>query len=174
MQTAQVVRVKVPKSKGVQGLIETANPNAKKKKQNISAKDLAAGNFEKAQLSRREREIFEAEAAQRRHWKATAEGKTEQAKKDMKRLAEMRAKREAAKKKREEEAQAEAKRQEEQAARKAQSEASAGSDDLETPSKIQIKKMKPNAIKEHLKARGLSTQGNKKTIQARLLEACGY
>ena len=32
-----------------------------------------------------------------------------------------------------------------------------------------VKKMKPKEVKKHLKARGLSTQGNKKEIVARLL-----
>ena len=32
--------------------------------------------------------------------------------------------------------------------------------------------MKPAQMKDQLKARGLSTQGNKKDLLARLLEAC--
>lgn len=35
-----------------------------------------------------------------------------------------------------------------------------------------IKKLKPAQMKDQLKARGLSTQGNKKELLARLLEAC--
>jgi hypothetical protein len=35
-----------------------------------------------------------------------------------------------------------------------------------------IKKMKPPVLKEHLKKRGLSTQGNKNDLSKRLLEAC--
>ena len=40
--------------------------------------------------------------------------------------------------------------------------------------KVTIKKMKPAIMKEHLKTLGLSTQGNKKTLEKRLLEACGH
>jgi hypothetical protein len=36
----------------------------------------------------------------------------------------------------------------------------------------EIKKMKPPVLKDHLKKRGLSTQGNKNDLCARLLEAC--
>ena len=164
------------KSKGIEGLIETENPNARKQKMNISKRDLAAGNFQKAELSRREREALEADAAERRHWRLTAEGKTEQSQKDQARLAEIRARREASKKKREEEKQAEADRlaAEQLLRSRKEEEVVAAVDEVDKPSKIQIKKMKPTLLKEALKARGLSTQGNKKALQARLLQACGY
>ena len=47
-----------------------------------------------------------------------------------------------------------------------------GDDEDEKLDAREIKKMKPPQLKEHLKARGLSTQGAKKDLIARLLEAC--
>ena len=43
-------------------------------------------------------------------------------------------------------------------------------DEDEKLTKIQIKKMKPAELKEALKARGLSIQGNKNDLSARLME----
>ena len=45
-------------------------------------------------------------------------------------------------------------------------------DDITPLTTREIKGMNPNMLKEHLKARGLSTQGNKKALMARLTEAC--
>ena len=44
--------------------LETASLNGKKKKNTMSKQDVANGNFEKATLSRREREVLEKDAAQ--------------------------------------------------------------------------------------------------------------
>lgn len=48
--------------------------------------------------------------------------------------------------------------------------AGAKEDEVPKLTKIQIKKMKPAEIKEALKERGLSIQGNKNDLTARLLE----
>lgn len=171
--------VRKAKPKGIAAIIglETNNANAKKKKQTLSKADAAAGNFQKATLSRREREIFEKEAADRAHMKATAAGETAQAKKDMARLAEMKKRRAAKKAARlaKEKAAAEALLEQERLAAAAAQEddGDSGSDD-DVPSKIEIKKMKPNAVKERLKKKKLSTQGSKKVIIERLLKAYGY
>ena len=171
-------RAKTKRPKGIAAILglETENANSKKKKNTLSKADAAAGNFQKATLSRREREIFEKEAADRALYKATAAGETEQAKKDMARLAEMKKRREAKKAKRlaEKQAAEEAERERERAAAEAQAGGDDSDSDDEVLTKIEIKKMKPPQIKERLKKKGLSTQGNKKAIMDRLLKAYGY
>ncbi|KAJ3284635.1 heat- and acid-stable phosphoprotein [Borealophlyctis nickersoniae] len=84
------------------GLEDVANPNRATKK-NLKASDLAAGGDR--ELSRREREAMEKERAKAAWWKAQMEGKTDQARADLARLAIIRKQREeAAKKKAEEQA----------------------------------------------------------------------
>ncbi|ETW79771.1 hypothetical protein HETIRDRAFT_35488 [Heterobasidion irregulare TC 32-1] len=74
------------------------NPNRVVKKMNIS--DLN----EPRQLSRREREVKEKQEAKDRYWKLHLEGKTDQAKTDLARLARIRQERETAQAKRKAEA----------------------------------------------------------------------
>ncbi|KAH9177941.1 casein kinase substrate phosphoprotein PP28-domain-containing protein [Lactarius sanguifluus] len=81
----------------------TANPNRLTKKLNIS--DLSAPR----ELTRREREQKEKQEAKDRYWKLHLEGKTDQAKADLSRLARIRAEREAAAAKRKAEAEERAK-----------------------------------------------------------------
>jgi len=97
-----------PKAKGVSGLIDVENPNlAVKKNKKISQVDAAAsaGKKEAAapQLSRREREEIEKARAKARYQKLHAEGKTDEAKADLARLAIIRKQREDAEKKRQDE-----------------------------------------------------------------------
>ncbi|TFY70778.1 hypothetical protein EVG20_g2233 [Dentipellis fragilis] len=80
-----------------------ANPNRVIKKMNIA--DLN----EPRQLSRKEREAKEKKEAQDRYWKLHVQGKTDQAKTDLARLAKIRAEREAAQAKRKAEAEAKSK-----------------------------------------------------------------
>ncbi|GKV36787.1 hypothetical protein SLEP1_g44880 [Rubroshorea leprosula] len=88
------------KRKGTQGLIEIENPNLAKQK-NLKAKDV---DTEKStELSRREREELEKQRAHERYMRLQEQGKTEQARKDLERLALIRQQREEAAKKREEE-----------------------------------------------------------------------
>ncbi|KAI0298464.1 casein kinase substrate phosphoprotein PP28-domain-containing protein [Multifurca ochricompacta] len=75
-----------------------ANPNRITKKLNIS--DLSAPR----ELSRKEREQKEKQEAKDRYWKLHVQGKTDQAKADLSRLAKIRAEREAAASKRKAEA----------------------------------------------------------------------
>ncbi|CAH2037422.1 unnamed protein product, partial [Iphiclides podalirius] len=89
------------KAKGVSGLIEVENPNrvVKKNKKLNNLDNLGEG--EKPQLSRREREEIERQRAAAAYQKAHAEGKTDQARADLARLAIIRQQREEAAKKRE-------------------------------------------------------------------------
>ncbi|KAL6206649.1 hypothetical protein ACLB2K_023897 [Fragaria x ananassa] len=88
------------KKKGVEGIIEIENPNLVKPK-TLKAKDIDIGK--PTELSRREREELEKQRARERYMKLQEQGKTEQAKKDLERLALIRQQREEAAKKREEE-----------------------------------------------------------------------
>lgn len=89
------------KAKGVSGLIEVENPNrvVKKNKKLNSLNEI--GEVEKPQLSRREREEIERQRAAAAYQKAHAEGRTEQARADLARLAVIKQQREEAAKRRE-------------------------------------------------------------------------
>ncbi|KAF3680495.1 28 kDa heat- and acid-stable phosphoprotein [Capsicum annuum] len=90
----------VQKRKGTQGIIEIENPNLVKPK-NVKAKNV---DIEKTtELSRREREEIEKQQAHERYMRLQEQGKTEQARKDLERLALIRQQRADAAKKREEE-----------------------------------------------------------------------
>ncbi|CAA7032741.1 unnamed protein product [Microthlaspi erraticum] len=88
------------KKKGHEALIEVENPNRAKPK-TLKAKDLDA--IKTTELSRREREELEKQRARERYMRLQEQGKTEQARKDLDRLALIRQQREEAAKKREEE-----------------------------------------------------------------------
>ncbi|KAK3013212.1 hypothetical protein RJ639_009753 [Escallonia herrerae] len=88
------------KKKGTQGVIEIENPNMVKQK-NLKARDI---DIEKTtELSRREREEIEKQKSHERYMKLQEQGKTEQARKDLERLALIRQQRADAAKKRDEE-----------------------------------------------------------------------
>ncbi|KAK2972894.1 hypothetical protein RJ640_030011 [Escallonia rubra] len=88
------------KKKGTQGVIEIENPNMVKQK-NLKARDI---DIEKTtELSRREREEIEKQKSHERYMKLQEQGKTEQARKDLERLALIRQQRAEAAKKRDEE-----------------------------------------------------------------------
>ncbi|XP_010279214.1 PREDICTED: 28 kDa heat- and acid-stable phosphoprotein-like [Nelumbo nucifera] len=88
------------KRKGAQGIIEIENPNLVKPK-NLKARNV---DIEKTtELSRREREEIEKQKAHERYMRLQEQGKTEQARKDLERLALIRQQRVDAAKKREEE-----------------------------------------------------------------------
>ncbi|KAG6634399.1 hypothetical protein CIPAW_12G116100 [Carya illinoinensis] len=103
------------KRKGTLGLIEIENPNL------VKPKNLKAGNVDMkktTELSRREREEIEKKRAHERYMRLQEQGKTEQARKDIERLALIRQQRaEAARKRGEEKA---AKEQKKGEARKAE------------------------------------------------------
>ncbi|XP_060521726.1 28 kDa heat- and acid-stable phosphoprotein-like isoform X2 [Cylas formicarius] len=87
-------------AKGVSNLIEIENPNrVQKKVKKVST--LKTDELHKPQLSRREREEIEKQKAHAHYQKLHAEGKTDQARADLARLAIIRQQREEAKKRRE-------------------------------------------------------------------------
>ncbi|XP_043110319.1 pdgfa associated protein 1a [Puntigrus tetrazona] len=88
-----------PKRKGVEGLIEIENPNRVSQK---SKKVVEIDVNEPKELSRREREEIEKQKAKERYMKLHLEGKTEQARADLARLAIIKKQREEAARKREE------------------------------------------------------------------------
>ena len=77
------------KKKGVQGLIEIENPNraVKKAAEKVTKVNVNAAGTSKPELSRREREELERQRAAAHYQKLHAEGKTEQARADLARLA---------------------------------------------------------------------------------------
>ncbi|XP_061077783.1 pdgfa associated protein 1a isoform X2 [Conger conger] len=88
-----------PKKKGVEGLIEIENPNR------VSHKNKKVAELETSapkELSRREREEIEKQRAKERYMKLHLEGKTEQARADLARLAIIKKQREDAARKRDE------------------------------------------------------------------------
>ncbi|KAM7264777.1 hypothetical protein ACFE04_002460 [Oxalis oulophora] len=89
------------KRKGTQGIIEVENPNHVKSKSSIKARDIDVGKT--TELSRREREEIVKQRAHERYMKLQEQGKTDQAKKDLERLALIRQQRAEAAKRREEE-----------------------------------------------------------------------
>ncbi|KAG5869755.1 hypothetical protein JTB14_018084 [Gonioctena quinquepunctata] len=90
------------KAKGVSKLIEIENPNrVQKKAKKLSTLNTTTDLESKPQLSRREREEIEKQKAQAHYQKLHAEGKTDQARADLARLAIIKQQREDAKKRRE-------------------------------------------------------------------------
>uniref|UniRef100_A0A672JRQ8 28 kDa heat- and acid-stable phosphoprotein-like n=1 Tax=Sinocyclocheilus grahami TaxID=75366 RepID=A0A672JRQ8_SINGR len=88
-----------PKRKGVEGLIEIENPNrVSQKSKKVVEIDVNAPK----ELSRREREEIEKQKAKERYMKLHLEGKTEQARADLARLAIIKKQREDTARKREE------------------------------------------------------------------------
>ncbi|CAL0331367.1 unnamed protein product [Lupinus luteus] len=88
------------KTKGTQGVIEIENPNLVKPK-HLKAKDADVGKT--TELSRREREELEKQRSHEHYMRLQEQGKTEQSRKDLDRLALIRQQRAEAAKKREEE-----------------------------------------------------------------------
>ncbi|KAL7547218.1 hypothetical protein ACHAWF_010541 [Thalassiosira exigua] len=167
------------KPKGVEGIIEVDNPNKAPIKM-TKLKDMDSA--EAAPMTRKEREEKEKEAKAAAYRKRHEAGLTEEYKRDMEKLAEVKARREAAAAKAA--AEKEPAEQAEEARKKAVAEANAGADGeddgkkkkkkgksaIPKIDKIAIKKMKPAQLKEALKERDLDIQGNAKALQARLLK----
>lgn len=172
------------KPKGVEGLIEVENANrAPVKMTKLKDIDGAAA----APMTRKEREAKEKEAKAAAYRKRHELGLTEEYKRDMEKLAEVKARRAAAEAKVAGEKEAtELAEAERKKAVEAANAANEGSDDeggdgkkkkkkkgkssVPKLDKIAIKKMKPAQLKDALKERGLDIQGNAKALQARLLE----
>ncbi|XP_063078149.1 pdgfa associated protein 1a [Engraulis encrasicolus] len=92
-----------PKKRGMEGVIEIENPNrVSQKSKKVTELDVSAdGKEPPRELSRREREEIEKQQAKERYMKLHLEGKTEQARADLARLAIIKKQREEAAKKRE-------------------------------------------------------------------------
>ncbi|KAL6991127.1 hypothetical protein U1Q18_009248 [Sarracenia purpurea var. burkii] len=88
------------KRKGTQGIIEIENPNLVKPK-TLKTRDVDIDKT--TELSRREREEIEKQKAHERYMRLQEQGKTEQSRKDLDRLALIRQQRAEAARKREEE-----------------------------------------------------------------------
>lgn len=124
---------------------------------------------------REERQKEEARAAYRKKHEA---GLTEEYKRDMEKLAEVRARREAAAQKQKEQEEAAIAEEEERKKKVAEANEQAKQDEKKKKkqtgppklSSIEIKKMKPAQMKDALKERGCDIQGNKKQLQDRLLK----
>jgi len=85
------------KKKGVAGMIEVENPNrVKQRMKKASELDTKTGTSDKPQLSRREREELEKQKAKAHYQKMHAQGKTDEARADLARLAIIRKQREEA------------------------------------------------------------------------------
>ncbi|KAG1699072.1 hypothetical protein DVH05_014443 [Phytophthora capsici] len=151
------------KKVGFAAIAKTQNPNSKKKANKVmKAKDMD-GNAAPQQLSRREREAIEKERAAAYYLKKHLAGETDEAKKDLARLAEVKRRREEAEQRKKEEEAAAAER--EKAKKKVQVK-----DDDEPLDARAIKALKPAVLKEKLKERDLSTQGQKKELIQRLID----
>ncbi|VDP02827.1 unnamed protein product [Soboliphyme baturini] len=87
------------KHKGVQHLIEIENPN--RVKQKLKKVTEVNVNLDESQLSRKEREAIEKQRARENYLRLHAEGKTDEARADLARLAIVRKQREEAAKQRE-------------------------------------------------------------------------
>ncbi|KAG3097011.1 hypothetical protein PI124_g15705 [Phytophthora idaei] len=151
------------KKVGFAAIAKTQNPNSKKKANKVmKAKDMDE-NAAPQQLSRREREAIEKERAAAYYLKKHLAGETDEAKKDLARLAEVKRRREEADQRKKEEEAAAAER--EKAKKKVQV-----NDDDEPLDARAIKALKPGVLKEKLKERDLSTQGQKKELIQRLID----
>lgn len=145
-----------------EALIKTRNPNAAKPSTKVmKAKDMADNVEQK--LSRREREAIEKQAKTAAYQRRHLAGETDEAKRDMARLRLVKQRREEAQSRKEEEEEA-------ARAKEAKSSKKATGDSEEDLDIRAIKAMKPALLKESLKDRGLSTQGQKKDLQQRLLD----
>lgn len=148
---------KKAKAKGVESVIEVQNLNSGKQKDTGP--------------TRREREAAEKARKEAEYRRLHAAGKTEEARKDLARLALIRKRRadDARRKKEEAEAEVEkAKRIAEESADDEEEEVS----DLPQLTSRQIKGMNPTKLKDALKERNESIQGSKKILQKRLIDWC--
>ena len=172
------------KPKGLEGIIEVDNPNTQRGSGMLKIKDLSSG-VAPEQMTRKQREEAEKAAKAAAYRKRHEMGLTEEYKRDMAKLNEVRKRRELAEAKAK--AQKELENSMEEERKKKAKEAGATMDDSEEKKsksskkkskdsnipkldKIAIKKMKPTKLKEALKVRGLDIQGNAKTLTERLLE----
>lgn len=171
------------KAKGLEGIIETENPNKTRGSGMLKIKDLGSGPTPPEQMTRKQREEAERAAKAAAYRRRHEMGLTEEYKRDMAKLNEVRKRREAAEARKKAESEMEKSMEEER--KKDAMKAGAVDDgkeekkskkkkskdnDIPKLEKIAIKKMKPTQLKEALKARGLDIQGNAKALTERLLQ----
>ena len=156
---------------------KTANPNDVKPK-NIKLKDMAAAmasSDPEAGMTRKERDDIEAKKKKEAYDKKHAAGLTDEYKKDMEWLAMLKKKREEAEAAKKADAEEEARVAAAMARAKIRAQAAVVDDkDDGKVAKLEarvVKAMNPKDLKDALKERGLSTQGSKKDLLSRLLEA---
>lgn len=138
---------------------------------------------EQQHMSRKQREEAERAAKAAHYRKLHETGLTDEYKRDMEKLAEVKKRREVAAKRAQEEKEAMDLQEEERKKKAAEAGATneekdskkkkkkkEGKVDIPKLDKIVIKKMKPTQLKEAMKERGLDIQGNAKTLTARLLD----
>lgn len=164
------------KPKGTEGLIEIENSNRAPAKM-TKLKDMGG---EAAPMTRKEREEKEKEQKAAAYRKRHELGLTEEYKRDMAKLNEVKARRAAgiakvaAEKEAAELAEADRKAAAEAAnggeSKKEKKSEKKGKSGIPKLDKIAIKKMKPAQLKEALKERKLEIQGNAKALQTRLLD----
>lgn len=157
-------RVFKPKSMADRLGMETANLNANKKT-HIKVSEMGAASV---QLSRREREEIAKQKSHADYMRRHANLETVQAKKDMMRLKMIREQRAKAKQRREQKEVADKERAERAEASAAEAEAAPKK--FKKLTNREIKSMKPPKLKEELKKRGGSIQGNKKALIKRLID----
>uniref|UniRef100_M4C539 SAP domain-containing protein n=1 Tax=Hyaloperonospora arabidopsidis (strain Emoy2) TaxID=559515 RepID=M4C539_HYAAE len=151
------------KKVGFAAIAKKQNPNSSKPSSKVmKAKDMDATSAPQ-QLSRREREAIEKERAEAYYLKKHLAGETDEAKKDLARLAEVKRRREEAEQRKQDEEAAAAERSKGKKTVQVQ-------DNDEPLDARAIKALKPAALKEKLKERDLSAQGQKKELVQRLLD----
>jgi len=175
--------VKERKPKGLEGIIESENLNKMRGSGMLKIKDLGGGAVPPEQMTRKQREEVEKAAKVAAYRKRHEMGLTEEYKRDMAKLNEVRKRRELAESRINEQKDLEKSLEEER--KKEALEVSAyddekkksssskkkkdEGDDIPKLDKITIKKMKPSQLKDALKDRGLQIQGNSKQLTERLL-----
>ncbi|TDH70209.1 hypothetical protein CCR75_002248 [Bremia lactucae] len=151
------------KKVGFAAVAKAQNPNSKKTANKVmKAKDMDA-NAAPQELSRREREALEKERSAAYYLKKHLAGETEEAKKDLARLAEVKRRRDEAEQRKKEEDAAAAERD------MGKKKVTAKNDDEPLDARA-IKALKPAVLKDKLKERDLSIQGQKKELVQRLID----
>lgn len=175
------------RAKGAEGVVEVDNPNHRKASAGIKISELSA---EPAPMTRRQREEAERAAKAAAYRKRHEAGLTEEYKRDMAKLEEVKKRREEARAKADAEKEVatameedrrraaakagltkqDVEEDEKKKKKKSGSKKSSKNVDIEKLDKITIKKMKPAKLKEELKLRGLEIQGTGKQLTERLLQ----
>jgi len=171
------------KAKGLEGIIETENPNKMRGSGMMKIKDLG-GSVPPEQMTRKQREEAEKAAKAAAYRKRHEMGLTEEYKRDMAKLQEVRKRREEAAARKKAESEMETALEDERrkkalevgavddgkTEKKSSKKKKSKEENIPKLDKITIKKMKPSQLKEALKMRGLDIQGNAKKLTERLLE----